>query len=199
MACAQNTTQNAVGEPGSIHNLLLKLLRRLPSGAGDGFGSSAAAHSKGDFDAVASSGFRAVEGFIGCLNDFFRRCCFLPEVATPMLAVTRSSVALVLLTAAGSLGRPGHAPAHAGCGGRAPGPADGDQGRASAACWRRSRPAGLQDDPELRKSIPRKKYGDPAHRPRYACPPPDTRASLEATMRNTWSPVSWPSACSCNV
>jgi hypothetical protein len=46
------------------------------SGDAGGFAAASAARSCSGFDSVASCGFRAIEGFIGCLDYFFRRCIF---------------------------------------------------------------------------------------------------------------------------
>jgi hypothetical protein len=50
----------------------------MPSGDAGGFGAGSAARSGGGFDPVASRRFRTVKSFIGCLDDFFRRCVFPP-------------------------------------------------------------------------------------------------------------------------
>jgi hypothetical protein len=51
----------------------------LSSGDAGGFSAGSAPGSRGDFDPIASCGFRAVEGFIGCLEDFFGRRIFSPR------------------------------------------------------------------------------------------------------------------------
>jgi hypothetical protein len=48
------------------------------SGDACGFGA-VPAPGRGGLDPVASRGFRAVEGFVGCLDDFFRRWIFPPR------------------------------------------------------------------------------------------------------------------------
>jgi hypothetical protein len=51
----------------------------LASGDAGGFGAGSAPGSGGNFDPIASCGFRAIEGFIGCLKDFFGRRMFSPR------------------------------------------------------------------------------------------------------------------------
>ena len=48
------------------------------SGDAGGLGAASVAGSRSGFDAITSCRFRAVKGFVGCLDDFFRGFIFLP-------------------------------------------------------------------------------------------------------------------------